>query len=131
MIDRKAAARAYKESKRPMGVFRVHNAANGKSFVGSAVDVPAKLNAQRAQLEFGSHMNRALQDDWKRFGADAFRFEVLEELEPLDTPGYEPAKDLKVLEEIWIEKLGADGEMGYNGARKSRGAPTNPEPPSI
>jgi group I intron endonuclease len=109
-----------------MGVYRVHNTANGKSFVGSAVDLPAKMNAQRAQLEFGSHMNRALQEDWKRFGADAFRFEILEELEPLDTPGYEPAKDLKVLEEIWVEKLGAEAEKVYNGGRAPSPAPHRP-----
>ncbi len=81
MLDRKAVTRAYKDGQRPMGVYRVYNTANGKSFVGSAVDVLAKLNSQRAQLEFGSHMNRELQAEWKSFGPDAFRFEVLEELE--------------------------------------------------
>jgi hypothetical protein len=113
-LDRKALKREYAEGKRPMGVYRVLNTAEGKSFIGSALDVQAKLNSQRAQLEFGSHMNRALQADWKRLGPDAFRFEMLEELKPLDTPGYEPAKDLKTLEAIWIEKLMADGETGYH-----------------
>lgn len=120
MIDRKAAAREYKEARRPMGVYRVFNTANGKSFVGSAINLQAKLNAQRAQLEFGSHMNRALQEDWNRLGVEAFRFEILEELEPLDTPGYEPSKDLKLLEEIWVGKIEAAEEAGYNGIARAR-----------
>jgi hypothetical protein len=120
MLDRKAVTRAYKDGRRTMGVYRVFNSANGKSFVGSAGDVLAKLNSQRAQLEFGSHMNRELQAEWKLFGPDSFRFEVLEELEPLDTPGYEPTKDLQVLERIWLEKLEPYGEKGYHTRPKER-----------
>lgn len=36
MADRKQLIREYKEAGTPMGVYRVRNLRNGKSFVGSA-----------------------------------------------------------------------------------------------
>ena len=47
-VDRKALIRQYKETRRPAGVFRVRNTANGKSLVGTSVDLPSMLNRQRA-----------------------------------------------------------------------------------
>jgi hypothetical protein len=115
-VDRKAMAREYKETPRPMGVFRVLCTANGKSLVGTSVDLPAMLNRQRAQLALGGHRLKALQRDWATHGEAAFRFEVLDTLEPKDEPGWEPAADLAVLEALWIEKLRSWGEGGYNRA---------------
>ena len=46
-MDRKALVREYKEQAQEMGVYRVHNTANGKSLVGSSVNLPAILNRHR------------------------------------------------------------------------------------
>jgi len=96
-----------------MGVFRVRNTTNGKSLVGSSVDVPAMLNRQRFQLGAGGHPDRALQQDWKEFGPAAFEFETLDTLDPPQEPGYDPAVELRMLEQIWLEKLGRPGGRGY------------------
>ena len=112
-MDRKERIRAYKESARTLGVFRVRNTVNGKSLLGSSVDVPAMLNRQRFQLGAGGHPDRALQADWNESGPDAFVFETLDALEPSEEPGYDPAADLKALEAMWLEKLGRAGEGGY------------------
>lgn len=112
-MDRKARIRAYRESPRPMGVFRVRNTRNGRSLIGSSVDVPAMLNRQRFQLGAGGHPDRALQRDWGAFGPEAFEFETLDTLQPPDEPDYDPAVDLRMLEELWLEKLGRPGERGY------------------
>ena len=114
-MDRKARIREYKESRRPMGVYRVRNTANGKSLVGSSLNLPAILNRHRAQLEMGLHANRALQRDWIEFGPEAFEFETLDTLKPPDQPGYDPSEDLRVLEEMWLEKLLPYDDRGYNG----------------
>ena len=111
--DHKARIRAYKEAPRQMGVFRVRNTTNGKSLIGSSVDVPAMLNRQRFQLGTGGHPDRALQQDWKEFGAAAFEFETLDTLDPPPEPGYDPAVDLRMLEQMWLEKLGRAGQRGY------------------
>ncbi len=118
-MDRKARIREYKETPRPMGVFRVRNTANGKSLVGSSTDLPAMLNRQRFQLELGSHPNRALQKDWNELGAAAFEFEVLDTLEPKEQSDHDVAEDLRVLVEMWLQKLSLSEPPGYSGGSKA------------
>jgi len=117
-MNRKAQIREYKETAQPMGIYRVRNTANGKSLVGSSVNLPAILNRHRAQLKMGLHSNRALQEDWNQLGAEVFEFETLDLLKPPEQPGYDPSDDLRVLEEMWLEKLSPFDERGYNGTRK-------------
>ena len=114
-MDRKALIRDYKETRRPMGVFRVRNTVNGKSLVGTSADLPGMLNRQRFQLELGSHPSRDLQKDWKEFGSDAFVFEILDTLTPPDQPTYDPSEDLQALEQLWLDKINPFGDQGYNG----------------
>jgi hypothetical protein len=117
-MDKKALIREYKETARPMGVFQIRNKANGKVLIGTSTDLPSILNRHRAQLGFGSHRNRALQQDWNEHGPDVFEFETLDTLEPSDKPGYDPADDLKALEAMWLEKLQPFEERGYNAKPK-------------
>lgn len=113
-MDRKELIRQYKETPRPMGVFRVLNSVEAKSFVGTSRDLPSKLNGQRFQLEHGSHPNRGLQSDWDRLGPAAFSFEVLDTLPASEDPSRDPTEDLGVLEQLWLERLAPYGERGYN-----------------
>ncbi|HTK50432.1 MAG TPA: GIY-YIG nuclease family protein [Gemmatimonadaceae bacterium] len=116
-MDRKSLIRAYKETPRPMGVYRIHNTRDDRSLVGRSVDLPAILNRERVALRFGSHPNAALQRDWATHGPDAFVFEVLDTLKaPEGQPDYDPTEDLRVLEEMWVDRLRVMGERGY-GAR--------------
>lgn len=119
-MDRKGLIRDYKETPRPMGIYRVRNTRNGKSLVGSSVNLTAILNRHRTLLKLGSHTNRALQQDYDEMGPDAFEFEILDTLKPPREPGYDPAEDLKVLEEMWVDKLSPFGEQGYTARPKAR-----------
>ena len=112
-MNRRELQRQYKETPRPMGVFRVRNTRSGRWFLGASPDVPAMLNRQRFQLEVGSHPNAALQRDWKESGAEVFAFETLDLLEPPDEPGYRPQDDLRALEGLWREKLAQTDGPGY------------------
>jgi hypothetical protein len=120
MTDRKALIRQYKETPRPMGAYCVRNVVNGKALVGVARDVPGKLNSHRAQLRMHAHRNAALQQDWDAFGSEAFVFEALDLLKPAATPDYDPVNDLRVLEELWLDKLQPFGERGYNAPPSPR-----------
>ena len=114
-VDRRALKREYKESHRPMGVFQVRNTRNDRILVDSSVNLPGIFNRLRTQLRMGSYLKQAdLQSDWDQLGEDAFAFEVLEELEPPDGPGYDPSGDLAALLELWLEQLQPYGERGYN-----------------
>jgi len=111
--DRKARIREYKETRQPAGIFRVRNAAAGRSLVGVARNLPGMLNRQRSQLGNGLHPDVELQRDWNELGADAFEFEVLDRLELPDAPAYDPSGDLRALKEMWIERLTESGELLY------------------
>ncbi len=98
-----------------MGVYQVRNKVNGKTLIGSSVNLPAILNRIKSELNTGSHRNTVLQQEWKQFGSEMFELMELELLEPQkDNPSYNPAPDLRVLEELWIEKLAPFGDKGYN-----------------
>ncbi len=112
-MDRRKAIREYKESRRPAGVYRVRNLRSGRMLLGSSVDLPSILNRHRAVLRLGGHLDHELQRDWNELGADAFDFEVLDTLELSDDPAYDPRDDLRVLEQLWREKLA--GEPTYSG----------------
>jgi hypothetical protein len=112
-IDRKARIREYKDTPRPAGVYRVRNMATGRSLLGAAADLPAKLNGQRFQLDNGLHPDKELQRDWNELGPAAFAFEVLDALESREGPACDPTDDLRVLKEMWLEKLTASGASLY------------------
>ena len=114
-MNRKELVRAYKETARPMGIYRVHNTRHDRSFVGRSVDLPAILNRERMSLKLGVHNNAALQRDYAELGSEAFVFEVLDTIKaPEGQPEYDPTDDLKVLESMWLERLQPFDERGYN-----------------
>lgn len=113
-MDKRALKREYKEAPPPAGVYRVVNTANGRSLVGSSLNVQAILNRHRAELRAGGHRNKELQRDWNAVGEESFAFEVLDTLAPRDVPGYDARAELRVLEDLWLERLEPYGERGYN-----------------
>jgi LmbE family N-acetylglucosaminyl deacetylase len=112
-MDRKELIRKYKETPRPMGVYRVRSKTNGKTLIGTSLDHNAALNRHRAQLQMGGHPNRALQNDWNQMGQEEFEFEILDTLSPSVLPDYHPTDDLSMLEAMWVEKLESAGDSSY------------------
>lgn len=120
-MDRKALARTYKESRRPMGVYCVRNLQSGDVLIGRSTDLQAILNRERTSLRFGGHPNRRLQQDWNALGPDAFTFEVLDTLAwPDDTPDFDPTSDLLLLESMWRERMHPDSDRSYSTTTTSR-----------
>ncbi len=119
-MNRKELKRQYKETRHPMGLFRVRNTVNGKVFIGTSVNLTVALNSQRAKLSLGGHVNSALQSDWNQLGADAFEFDILDTLTPPERLDYNPADDLRALEELWLDKLSPFDEKGYHKRPKPR-----------
>ena len=105
--------REYKETPRQAGIFQVRNLKNGKVLLGSSTNLHGPLNKHRFMLSIGRHDNQALQDDWNRFGRDAFVFETLEVVKPSDDPTFSVEDELTLLEQIWLEKLQPFGARGY------------------
>lgn len=118
-MNKKELKKQYAQTLRPMGVYQVKNLANEKIFIDSSLEVNGRINRVKFQLDHGSYPNTVLQNDYKKFGVDKFVFEVIDYLEPKDDAKADYAEDLKMLEEMWIEKLQPFGEKGYNKKKLS------------
>jgi group I intron endonuclease len=118
MSSKKELKQKYKETLPPMGIYQIRNIVNGKILIGSSKNLHGKSNSYKFQLQHGSHMNSALQNDFNKFGTDNFLFEIVDNLEPKEGVGYDYTDDLITLEELWIEKLQPFGERGYNKMKK-------------
>jgi group I intron endonuclease len=108
-MDRAAIKKEYKEAKRPMGIYRILNTQNHKEYVGSSVDLPARINRHKAQLKLKSHQNRELQETWNLFGESALNFEIVDVLDHKEDSQINPAEELDVLLLMWVSKLEKEG----------------------
>jgi hypothetical protein len=118
--DNKRLKKNYQQNPRPMGVFLIRNNLSNKVFLGAGRDLQGLINRYTFQLKNGSHPNKSLQADWNEFGGNNFAFEIVDQLQPLDGPGFDARAELLVLENLWLEKLQPFGERGYNEPKLSR-----------
>ena len=64
------------------GIYRILCAPSGKAYIGSSKNIVARWAAHRSKLRLNKHGNPHLQYAWNMYGAEAFIFEIVEELEP-------------------------------------------------
>lgn len=114
MKTRKELKDEYKQISFKIGVFQVRNTVNNKVFIDSSVNLDKIWNRHRVELNFGNHRNVVLQKEWKEFGEDTFKFEILSEIQQGDDPSVDYAKEAKKLAQLFIEELQPFGEKGYN-----------------
>lgn len=92
--------------------------------VGSSMD----LDGMNNRLAFAKQMNMnsfmELNDDWSRYGGNAFVFEVLDRLKPREDQFYDASElkdykgEVEALLELWMEKLQPYGVNGYNKPKR-------------
>ncbi|CAM3803700.1 GIY-YIG nuclease family protein [Marinicrinis lubricantis] len=112
--NRKEMVQQYLEMKTESGVYQIQNVINQKRFVASSRNLRT-LNGVKFQLNFGSHKNHELQQEWTKFGEDAFQIEILETLKKKkDDPFFNEKEELKKLEQKWLDQLKPYGERGYH-----------------
>ena len=114
MLNKKELKKKYKQTLTPMGIFQIKNLVNGKVFIECGKNLPGNLNSSKFQLKMGSHMNQELQKDYNQLGEEKFSFEIIDRLEPKEDLSYNYSEDLKVLEEMWLEKIQPYDERGYH-----------------
>ncbi|SEM72034.1 GIY-YIG nuclease family protein [Lihuaxuella thermophila] len=113
-MDRKKELKLqFKESKPHAGVYQIKNTQNQKIFVGSTMNLKT-LNGKRFELNAGTSPNKSLQNEWKKYGEEAFVFEVLEVLKEKKDGPFNKKEALKSLEKKWLDRLQPYGDHGYN-----------------
>lgn len=118
MKTKKEIKEEYKNIKFRIGVFQIRNIVNEKIYVESSNDLLSIWNRHRFQLNFGNHQNVELQKDWKEFGEDQFKFEILSEIKQGENETSYDRKELKLLEEMFLEDLNPYEDKGYNKRKK-------------
>lgn len=72
---------AIQAAKNQCGIYRIIGK-NGKSYVGQSISIGRRWQKHIYELSAGFHSNSSLNNDWAKYGARFFRFEVLEECLP-------------------------------------------------
>lgn len=114
MKSKKELKEEYQQMKFRMGVFQIRNLVSGKIFIGSSTNLDAIWNRHRFQLNYGNHPNPPLQNDWKELGEENFRFEILSEIEPKEGEQVDYQREVKLLEELYLDELTPFDERGYH-----------------
>lgn len=104
--------RDYKERKQPRGVFAVRCAATGDCWIATTQNLDKQQNNLWFTLKLGTHINKNLQAAWNTHGEATFTYEILDQLDDDITDAYAIKADLKTMEELWREKLGAKAVTG-------------------
>jgi len=87
------------------GIYIIQNILNKKLYVGSSVNVNARLSQHKHQLKKKIHPNQKLQNAVNKYSLNNFKFSILE-----------PVKDINSLkdnERLWIDSLYSRDD-GYN-----------------
>lgn len=119
MKTRKELKKEYLRTPKEMGVYRIRNTLNNRSYIAASIDIKARFNRHRMSLKTNNESVKALYTEWLEYGEGAFVFEILDRLIPLEKPDYDPTEDLKTLEALWLEKLQPYEPAGYHPAKKN------------
>jgi len=118
MSNRKEITRAYKERKLRGGVYTITNTVNGKYLIGHAANMASVRNHFQFAVTTGSAVHPKLRDDWATLGGQAFRLDVLEELEQGPEQSQADFLDeLNTLEQLWSAHLGT-ATVSHNSSYK-------------
>lgn len=88
------------------GIYKITNIKNGKFYIGSASNIRYRWTAHKSSLRRNLHGNFRLQRSWNKYGNDAFKCEVIEEIEDKSALFYR--------EQFWMDKLINDKSNCYN-----------------
>ena len=93
------------------GIYKIECLADGKIYIGQAIDIKHRWIEHQSDLNRGKHHNFHLQRAWDKYGSSAFKFEVLEELP-------EDPELLYQRELYWMNKYRSlDRKHGFNIAK--------------
>jgi group I intron endonuclease len=106
---------------RKSGIYSITNILTGKVYYGSSNDVSKRWNSHRSKLGKGNHPNPHLQNAWNKYGADAFRFSIEEEI---------AIEQLQLIEQCYLDwcKIvpGWSYNIGYDAECATRGLKFGP-----
>ena len=98
----------------PAAVYKIQNTETGQVYIGQSTAYKGRWNTHKSRLRRNKHSNPKLQEDYNKYGPDAFEFKIIKEFPPDTT------SDILLKEEIkMITEYNQRGENLYNIIRES------------
>jgi len=67
-----------------IGIYKITNKLNKKIYIGSSMNIKARISKHKSQLRNNKHKNSHLQNSWNKYGEDNFKFEVVETVDSFE-----------------------------------------------
>lgn len=61
-----------------IGIYKIENLVNGKVYIGQSINILARWSDHKYKLENNLHENSYLQNSWNKYGAENFKFQIVE-----------------------------------------------------
>jgi hypothetical protein len=106
--EERAKYRAEKKAEQPNCVYRIRNLENNKAYIGETIRGELRWKRHLRDLRGNRHPNKLLQEDFDKYGEQAFEWSIMKEFEDED-------KSVLLLEEArTIQQFIAEGAELYN-----------------
>lgn len=93
------------------GIYEIRCKSNGKCYIGSSVDLVARLACHKSQLRSKKHINPKLQACWDKHGSGDFEFSILELVQG----------DPKLAEQDWLDRTLCELNISLSAEAPMRG----------
>ncbi|QGU95953.1 DUF2087 domain-containing protein [Clostridium bovifaecis] len=104
---KKELINSYKQQEVEMGIIRVYNTMTGYSFLDICRNLYKPFEGIKFQLNLGRFKVKSFQEEWNKYGEQAFAFEIVEKLKPVEgATDKEKIDDLKELLQMWVDSQG-------------------------
>ncbi len=98
---------SYKNRTKIGGICCIKCSGNQRMYLQATNDTTSLRNRYDFAISTGSCPDPSLRSEWVKYGTESFSFTVLEEIKKgEDQTEKEFSDDIKVLYEIWLDKLG-------------------------
>lgn len=107
-IQQAALKAAYRQQAPALGIIALKHLPSGCTLLERSRNAPGALNRHRFELALGTHRNARLQADWRRDGAAAFRFDIIDSVKVSGDPAFDAQAELDALLALhraqWLEQ---------------------------
>lgn len=110
------------------GIYCILNIFDNKKYIGLSQNILRRWRTHKKSLNNNTHINEHLQSAWNKYGADNFRFQILEVVDISDGTDILKQKEVDYIEKFksydrrfgYNRTIGGDGIKDYDGTIRDK-----------